>query len=405
MTSLFYHFGLLMIQGIARLAGALHRQVFNARLARLARHWHPADERSAPVSQIIRVSAFFSEALGIGSAGDMTAAALEAAGLTVIREDIRPLQRRLMTRRPEPFATPGSAGIWLIHANPPEARILLFGRDEALWRDLYRIGYWTWESSIAPASWLETARWFHEIWVPAPSVRDAFADAFSTSPWPETARKLRVVPHPVPVLDAQSGPAKVITAVTLFDPRSDIDRKNPQGAVEAWVRAFPTPSADRRLIIKTLPYGEEALRRLSPIIRDRNDIRFQCQTLSRPQTENLIASSDILISMHRGEGFGLTVAEAMSAGRVALATGWSGNMAFMTPDNSAPIPYRLVAANARHNGPEASWAEPDVDAAAGMLRTLAEDADLRTRLGRQATADIAALREAWTRKALFGALT
>lgn len=390
-----------MIQGLARLVGTLHRRVFEMRLARLTRRWQPTTQNPVPAHPAVRVSAFFSEALGIGSAGDMTAAALEAAGLSVIREDVRPLQRRLMTRRPEPFADRGKADVWLIHANPPEARIVLFGRDQAAWRDLYRIGYWTWESSLAPAEWLDTARWFHEIWVPSPCVRDAFATAFAKSPWPEASAKLRVRPHPVPPLTPRPGKPGTTTALTLFDPRSDIERKNPGGAISSWIRAFPVPAPDARLIVKTLPHDDRVPEQLLEMTDGRSDIEVRCQALSRRETEDLIAASDIFISLHRGEGFGLTVAEAMSAGCVAVATGWSGNMAFMTADNSVPVPYRLIPANPRHNGPEASWAEPDIDAAAQALRTLVSEPGLRAQLGQQAQVAISALHAAWTKDALF----
>ncbi len=378
----------------AAILGRVHKQLFALRLAMRSRAWPVAAQRTVPVATSVRLSGFFSEALGIGSAADMTAAALAAAGHTVVRDDLRPLHRRLLSRRPELFSDDGDSKIWLIHANPPEAMIALFARDADAWRDLYRIGYWTWESSLAPADWLDAARWFHEIWVPAPSVRDAFADAFAKSPWPEAAKKLRVMPHPVPTLPLHARRTNAFTAVTLFDPRSDVDRKNPTGAIAAWTAAFPAPG-DARLIVKSLPQSGGGLSALQSLAVGRPDIAFRCEALSRADTEALIAESDVVISLHRGEGFGLTLAEAMTAGVCVVATGWSGNMAFMTPDNSMPVPYRLVPANPRHNGPQAQWADPDVEAAAHALRRLRDDPDLRMRLAEKARSDIAALHSAW----------
>jgi hypothetical protein len=76
-------------------------------------------------------------------------------------------------------------------------------------------------------------------------------------------------------------------------------------------------------------------------------------------------------------------------------------MQFMNPENSLAVPYNLVPANARYNGPQAQWAEPDITAAANLLLQAVGDAALRRRLGGQARQDIARLRDAWTTEQLF----
>lgn len=347
------------------------------------------------------VSGFLNEILGIGQAGRLSVGALSAAGFDVVTEDLRPLDRGLLTR--PPVALP-DAPVWLIHANPPEARIALYRHTYESWEHRYRVGYWVWESSVAPRAWIRPARWFHEIWTPSQSARDAFALAFEAAGQGAQVAKLRVVPHPV----AAAGPAaariagQAVRALVLFDPRSDFDRKNPEGAVEAWLRAFPTPGAPR-LIVKSLAEAEghprlESLRRLAA---RRGDIEIRAETLTPGDTLALIAGCHILISLHRAEGFGLPLAEAMALGLTVIATGWSGNMQFMTVDNAMPVPYRLVSANARYNGPVAQWAEPDIAAAAKALQQAAADADLRDRLGRRARADIAQLTANWSPAALF----
>ncbi len=333
--------------------------------------------------------------LGIGSAADLTVATLASLGYAVVKDDIRPLQRRLLSRAPAGFSDTSAAPVWIIHANPPEAEMALFARSPQDWADLYRIGYWTWESAVAPAAWLDTARWFHEIWVPSMFVRDAFAAAFAASPRPEEAAKLRVMPHVVAPSVSPHRSKQSITALTLLDPRSDPERKNPDGAVRAWLKAFPLPG-DAQLIVKILPCGDNTLyNRLRRLSVDRPDIVYWIEALSRDAMDALIADCDILISLHRAEGFGLPLAEAMAVGVAVLATGWSGNMTFMTDGNSVPVPYTLVPANRRHNGPMAQWADPDVDAAAAALRKLVLDRVWRARLTKQALLDIVALGEPW----------
>lgn len=384
---------------LTRLLAISHRSAFQTCFAWRSRRWRDAAGESPPPSRIV-LSGFLNEVLGIGQAGRLTAAALAAADIAVIEEDLRPFDRGLLTRSPVDLP---NAPIWLIHANPPEARIALYRHTYASWKDRYRIGYWAWESSVAPKSWVGPARWFHEIWTPSQSARDAFARAFKAAGEDAQVAKLRVVPHPVtvaPRLDRSLG--SDVRALVLFDPRSDFDRKNPEGAVEAWLRAFPTPGAPR-LIVKSLAEAEghprlESLRRLAA---QRDDIEIRAETLTPQDTLALVAGCHILISLHRAEGFGLPLAEAMALGLTVIATGWSGNMQFMTADNSIPVPYRLVAANSRYNGPRAQWAEPDITAAATALQQAAVDADLRDRLGRRARADISRLTAAWSPAVLF----
>lgn len=353
----------------------------------------------APLPSGVIVSGFLNEVLGIGQAGRLTIDRLLAAGIPVTSEDLRPLNRGLLTR---PATGLPEAPIWLIHANPPEARIALFRHTAASWMDKYRIGYWAWESSVAPDAWAGTARWFHEIWTPSQSALDAYAAAFQRTGHGAQIPKLRVVPHAVPVATARRSFDQPVRVLVLFDPRSDFDRKNPQGAVEAWLRAFPTAGCGR-LTIKCLAGADShprlaALRRLTA---GRDDIDILVETMTHAETEALISRSDILLSMHRAEGFGLPLAEAMARGLVVIATGWSGNMQFMTERNSIPLPYRLVSASRRYNGPVAQWAEPDVKAATCALQTAVADTALRRRLGAQAQVDIARLNAIWSRDTLF----
>jgi len=382
----------------AKTVGFFHRQAFALRLAAHSHRWPDAAPMPAPRGPSVRVSGFFSETLGIGSAGDLTCNALKAEGYEVVTEDIRPLQRNLLTRRPGGFEDTRNAPVWIIHANPPEARMALFAHAPGAWCDLYRIGYWTWESSLAPRDWLDTSRWFHEIWVPSAFVRDALADAFAASPYPGRAARLRVMPHPVPASQARHRHGEGLKALTLLDPRSDPERKNPEGAIRAWLKAFPEPGPGQ-LIVKTLPVAgsDPLLQSMRRLTEGRNDIVFVDQALSRAGLDALIAGCDVLLSLHRAEGFGLALAEAMAMGLVVVATGWSGNMAFMTEENAVPVPFRLAPANRRHNGPVARWAEPDIEAAAASLRQLASSPALRQRLGDAAVRDIGALVRPWQR--------
>jgi len=118
-------------------------------------------------------------------------------------------------------------------------------------------------------------------------------------------------------------------------------------------------------------------------------MRLDAVTLSPRRSESLTASADIVLSLHRSEGFGLVPAEAMLLGKPVIATGWSGNMDFMDAACAVPIGYRLVPASdprGVYDVPGAVWAEADLDEAVVQLRLLADNPALRAEIGTRARA-------------------
>jgi glycosyltransferase involved in cell wall biosynthesis len=225
-------------------------------------------------------------------------------------------------------------------------------------------------------------RQVHEIWVPSRFVADAL---------PQSARLLsRVVPYPVRIPEATAArdrfglPLDAFVVLTAFDMLSGYVRKNPRAAIAAFRRAF---GEDRRclLLLKVghAAPGSWAASDLDDAVAGMSNVRLIRTSLARADVAALTASADAVLSLHRAEGFGLVLAEAMLLGVPTIATGWSGNLDFMTPDDSALISYRLVPVNdprgAYGNAPT-SWAEPDIEEAAAWLRRLRDDPGLRRTL-------------------------
>jgi glycosyltransferase involved in cell wall biosynthesis len=107
----------------------------------------------------------------------------------------------------------------------------------------------------------------------------------------------------------------------------------------------------------------------------------------------LMAAADIVISLHRSEGFGLVPAQAMALGKPVIVTAWSGNLDFMNKNNSVLVSYTLVPVHDPEGAFQADnqkWADANVEEAAQWLRKLAGDTDLRARLGGAAAKDVAA---------------
>jgi len=189
-----------------------------------------------------------------------------------------------------------------------------------------------------------------------------------------------------------------------FDLGGDPARKNPGAIVRAFQMAFPG-AEDVGLLIKAngslgKESGHPAFSEIREAASRDSRIRFLAATLPYEEVLGLYASCDAYVSLHRGEGFGLGLIEAMALGKPVIATAYSGNMAFMTVANSFPIRYRLIPTASCYwqysrafVGRGAYWAEADVRHAAEVLRRLAQDAPLRTRIGMDACKEIQARQE------------
>jgi glycosyltransferase involved in cell wall biosynthesis len=348
--------------------------------------------RDAPVEGPLVVAGFFRTASGVGQSARACADALDEQGLAPVRVDLSEAFGQVdLDPQKTLSAMPKGPGVVILHANAPETERALFVLGLNRFRRWRVIGYWAYELNIAPASWITSARHLSELWTPSRFVATAFEG--------KVGARVRVVPHFVPI-PRESGvapsPRGGVTCLALGDGRSSFERKNLLGAVRVF-REAASGVASCRLIVKTrkikeFPQFSEALREA---IGDDRRIETIDADLAIEAHHRLMESADILVSLHRAEGFGLSIAEAMARGMAVLATGWSGNLDFMSEDASLAAPYQLVPVNDPFGvyadvGEAARWAEPDEAASARLLRRLIDDAALRARLGARARTVIAA---------------
>ena len=177
--------------------------------------------------------------------------------------------------------------------------------------------------------------------------------------------------HTLPADDARMARSLYLA---MADGRSSFTRKNPTGAVQAFRMAFGR-SKFARLFLK-LSGTADQLRDLESTFGDLSDVNVKIirDFLSPTALDSLYQETDVLLSLHRAEGFGLPMLEAMARGIPVVATGWSGNLDFMSASDSRLVPYKLIPvmdASAVYRG--SSWADPDVPSAAQALRDLAND--------------------------------
>lgn len=325
------------------------------------------------------ISACVSDVTGIGRAGRLTVRAAEAWEIPFVVHDIPgdPMVQQVPRDLP-----PG--GVWLAHCNPPEAAVLMSQASEHLWATRYRIGYWAYELSELPRFWRSAIPFYHEIWTPSRFVADAVERARGSA-----ATIVRVVPHPVaidPPPKATPRTGGPLTFLVMIDARSSLARKNPLGAIRAFQQAFATDDTSVRLVVKVAAAWKDprAVAGLRDAAAGWKTIRFLDEELTDAETQQLVASADCLVSLHRAEGFGLPLAEAMLAGVPVVATDWSGNTD-LTRGASYEVPYRMIPAvdpSGRYSGTRQQWADPDLAAAAAAMRRVRDDPAERAAIAR-----------------------
>jgi glycosyltransferase involved in cell wall biosynthesis len=352
----------------------------------------PHPDRAPRGGWPLGIAGLFSTASGLGEGARLAYAALEAAGRTPAAYDLSGAFGQSEMAAPSSRALrTGTGGSLIVHHNGPFIPHALWALGRAQVRTRRIIGYWAWELPKLPDDWNGAFPFVHEIWVPSTFTRDAVAAA--------TTKPVHVVPHPLPDVRHTPNmrvtlglPLNALIVLNVFHLGSAFSRKNPIAAVKAFRRAFGD-AKDRVLAIKLVDNGTApwARRELDEAVAGACNIRIIDRMLSQPDMTGLMAASDIVISLHRSEGFGLVPADAMRLGKPVIATGWSGNLEFMSKNNSALVSYRLVPVNdsdpSFDDGGQ-SWAEADVDDAAEWLRRLAASAELRRNMGAAAQADV-----------------
>ena len=271
-----------------------------------------------------------------------------------------------------------------------------------------------WELDVLPPAWREGFEMMDVVLTSSEFVADVIRRAMPDLP------VLRVytavyLPEDVTPDRARWGLADDETVFFLaFDVTSDMHRKNPWAGIRAFQRAFPAGGGDRvRLLVKLSnarvdPAYADLVDELDAIAATDPRITLIEEQQSYRDALGLYASSDVFVSLHRAEGLGLVLMEAMSLGKPVIATAYSGSMDFTTPENAALVDFELIPVEALHHayqdaqtGGGARWAEPSVEHAAEWMTRLASDPALRDRLGRQAAADMDARRAAHREGAAF----
>lgn len=263
------------------------------------------------------------------------------------------------------------ARTFVVHCGAPQTRFHVRAVLPAV-RDAHRVGFWAWELPSPPQSWKNAAKHIDSIWTPSRFSEQSLRRMFEMP--------IRVVPHVVEIPRSARGRAGSKTGpfsiLCMADSRSSLTRKNPHGAIKAFQMAFGPDQEDVQLTVK-VSGSTQYLDQIIDSVSAWPNIRFLRARLTQSEMASLFEDTDLFLSLHRSEGFGLPMLEAMSYGIPVVATNWSGNTDYMTEENSAPVPFSLVQVKDDFGMySDGVWAEPDLSAAAERIRMLCTDSRL-----------------------------
>jgi glycosyltransferase involved in cell wall biosynthesis/SAM-dependent methyltransferase len=255
-----------------------------------------------------------------------------------------------------------------------------------------------WELSRYPREWHPWLGRFDEVWAPSSFVFDAISKATEK---PVIHLPLCVDGKLTSFLGRRyfGLPESAYLFLFAFDLRSYLARKNPLAVIEAFSEVCAQrPAEDTRLVLKlhgtdsTSASRSDYERLLAALehVSCRGRIILITDVLTDNETKNLVRCCDCFVSLHRSEGFGRALAEAMLFGKPVVATGYSGNLDFMNETNSCLVDYKLVPVS-DGGYPHAQgqcWAEPDIGHAASHMLTLLTDKDRGRKLGQIASRHI-----------------
>lgn len=262
----------------------------------------------------------------------------------------------------------------IFHINASEFTIAFINMGKQVWDHRYNIAYWLWELEEFPEEWLGCIDLVDEIWTPADFITNTLKKY--------TDKPVVTLPYCVeaPVSEEFDRaffnlPKDIFLFLMMFDSGSIMERKNPDSVFAAYREAFGLDNDRVGIVVKINEYSQKDITYINKALEGYKNVYILSDTLTKVQVNSLIKAVDVFVSLHRAEGFGLVLAEAMIVGTPTIATNWSANTEFACSDAACLVDYKMIEID-RDIPPYKKgyhWADADIAQAAGFMRRLYED--------------------------------
>jgi len=339
----------------------------------------------------VDILGFFTAEHGVGQAARVLATTLQSVFVPVSTIDYTDTE----SRREHPYGCDNVSQykVLLTSINSEQLVAAHHRISPDFFDDRYVIGQWFWELEEAPSWFTPAFPLLNELWAPT-----RFIESMLRSCVPPSVRVMYMpLPVLVPTIDASLSRAHFgldnrYMFLFVFDFMSVMKRKNPLGLVRAFRAAF-SDGEGPQLVIKGINGDKRPaeLAELRQAVAGRTDITLIDGYFTRIETSTLIGLADCYVSLHRSEGLGLTISEAMSLAVPVIATAYSGNLDFMKNTNSKLVPSLKrvpVGGGAEGYSPTATWMEPDLEQAAQCMRLMYENPQAGSDMGERGRRDI-----------------
>ena len=318
--------------------------------------------------------------LGIGEDARMATAALHCASVPVLMLNFAPGknvgQNELSMRK---FVEPDAKyniNMYCLTAIE-HGRYFAENGSQAIAKG-YNIGYWPWELNEWPDEWSHLLALVNEVWVSSRHTYDSIAPISSV---PVLLMPMAVeIPKPSSKTRSDFGlPQDSCLFLFSFDINSSIHRKNPSACIDAFLLAFPASAFTDEvgLVIKVQAgHKKNSVYQVLKSLQERDSRIFLIEeTLEKPDLLALYKCCDAFVSLHRAEGFGRNIAEAMLLERPVIVTGYSGNLSFNSTDNSLIVKASIIPVKSGEyeNSSGMIWAEPNIPHASKRMKQILTD--------------------------------
>lgn len=344
----------------------------------------------------VNLIGFIKGEFGLGESARANIRTLKAADIPLIVNQVNSDYHRDLDSSHEvnEFVNSNDYAINLINVNPEHLYKVLESFNYKYFENRYNIGFWSWEMpKFKNLDGQMAFDFLDEIWVPSSHTAEAIS---LTSPLP-VFKVMHSIEMPMPSINRENLglPKDKFIFLFMFDALSTFERKNPEGLVRAFIKAFGESNDDVLLVIKcsNLDRAPSQRDRFRELIASYPFMKLIEGFLMREEVNALLYNCDCYVSLHRAEGFGLTMAEAMYYGKPVIATAYSSNLEFMNVGNSFLVKYDLIeiTESLGHYQKGDICAEPDLDRAAYLMRYVFENYKQASRIGARAAYDVKSL--------------